>query len=55
MGQGMRRVIIVIRLVEEAVEESNEEIEKEIFDILSKDLPKIPWCKEVDKVTVTES
>jgi len=54
--KGMRKkAIIVIRLVEEAVEKSNEEIEKEIFEELSKDLPKIPWCKEVEKVTVTEA
>jgi len=50
-----KKAIIVIRLVEEAVEKSNEEVEKEIFEELSKDLPKIPWCKEVEKVTVTEA
>jgi len=50
-----KKAIIVIRLVEEAVEKSNEEVEKEIFEELSKDLPKIPWCKEVEKVTVAEA
>jgi len=50
-----KKAIIVIQLVEEAVEKSNEEVEKEIFKELSKDLPKIPWCKEVEKVTVAEA
>jgi len=49
-----KKVMIVISLVEEAMEEANEEIEKEIFQELSKDLPKIPWCKKVEKVEVIE-
>ena len=50
-----KRAIIEISLVEESVEKANEEIEKETFEELSKGLPKISWCKEVEKVTVTEA
>jgi hypothetical protein len=45
----------VVSLVDESVEKANEEIEEEIFEELSKGLPKIPWCKDVEKVTVTEA
>jgi len=47
-----KKATIVISLVEESMEVSNEEIEREIREEL-KDLP-IPWCKKVEKVTVTE-
>jgi len=50
-----KKVIIEISLVEESVEKTNEEIEKEIFDELSGGIPLIPWCKKVEKVTVTEA
>ncbi len=50
----MKKVFIIIRLVEESAEKSNEEIEKEIFKSLSKGLPRIPWLAEVEKVTVRE-
>ncbi|MFQ6081460.1 MAG: hypothetical protein ACE5OW_07330 [Candidatus Bathyarchaeia archaeon] len=50
-----KRAVIVIRLVEESVEKANEEIEREIFEELSKTLPKIPWLQRVEKVTVTEA
>lgn len=50
-----KKAIIVISLVKESVEKSDKEIEKEIFEELSKGLPKIPWCKKVEKVTVTEA
>ena len=46
--------VIIIRLVEESAGKSNEEIEKEIFESLSKGLPRIPWLGEVEKVTVLE-
>ena len=49
-----KKVMIVVSLVEESAEKANEEIEKEIFEELSKGLPRIPWFKEVEKVTVTE-
>lgn len=49
-----KKVIITIQLVEESAEKSNEEIEKEIFESLSKGLPRIPWLAEVKKVRVLE-
>lgn len=49
-----KKAFITIRLVKESEEKSNEEIEKEIFESLSKDLPRIPWLAEVEKVTVRE-
>jgi len=50
-----KKAVIVISLVNESIERSSEEIEREIFDELSKGLPRIPWCKKVEKVTVTEA
>jgi hypothetical protein len=50
-----KKAVIVVSLVDESVEKANEEIEEEIFEELSKGLPKIPWCKDVEKVTVTEA
>jgi len=50
-----KKVMIIISLVDEAQEENNKAIEKEIFQELSKDLPKIPWCKKVEKVEVMEA
>jgi len=49
-----KKAVIVIRLVEESVEEPNEEIEKEILDELSTHEPKMPWFKSVEKVTIVE-
>jgi hypothetical protein len=49
-----KKATIVVSLVKESLEKSNEEIEKEIFEELSKDLPKIPWFGKVQNVTVTE-
>ena len=49
-----KKAIIVVSLVEESYEKANKEIEKEILKELSKGLPKIPWCKKIEKVTVTE-
>lgn len=48
-----KRAVIVIRLVEESLGKANEEIEREIFEELSKALPKISWLQRVEKVTVT--
>jgi len=50
-----KKAVIVISLVEESIEKTNEEIEKEILEELSKNLPKIPWFKKVEKVTVTDA
>lgn len=49
-----KKVIIVINLVEESAEKANEEIEKEIFQALTADVPVIPWLESVEKVTVLE-
>lgn len=51
----VKKSVIVISLVEESTEKTNEEIEKEIFKELSKLPVKIPWMKNVEKVTVTEA
>ncbi len=50
-----KKAVITIRLVSESEAKSNREIEKEIFESLSKSLPRIPWLAEVEKVTVKES
>jgi len=49
-----KKAIIVINLVEESVEKTNEEIEKEILQELADDMPIIPWLESVEKVTVVE-
>jgi hypothetical protein len=48
-----KKATIVILLVDESCEETNEQIQKEIFQELSKGWTTIPWCKKVEKVTVT--
>jgi len=50
----VKKAIIIISLVEESAETSNKEIEKDILNELSKEPTRIPWLKEVEKVTVTE-
>ncbi len=49
----VKKAIIVISLVKESIEETNEEIEKEILSELSHHL-RIPWMAHVDSVKVTE-
>ena len=49
-----KKAIIVVSLVEESEDKSNSELEKEIFEALSTPPPKIPWMKNVEKVTVIE-
>jgi uncharacterized protein (UPF0335 family) len=44
-----KKVIITVKLVAEASKESNNKIEREIL----KD-SKIPWCREIEKVTIEE-
>jgi len=46
------KAIIEIFLVEESAEKAPEEIEREIFEELSSGFAIIPWCKEVEKITV---
>lgn len=50
-----KKAIIVVTLVDESAEVTNEEIEKDILDELSESILTIPWCKRVEKVTVTEA
>ena len=50
-----KKATIVIRLVEESAEKSNEMIEKEILEELSKHPPAIPWLKKVKEVTVKDA
>lgn len=50
----IKKVVITIHLVEESVEKTNEEIEKEILQELTDDMPIIPWLERVEKVTVVE-
>ena len=49
-----KTAVVTIRLVSESGAKSNGEIEREIFECLVKGLPRIPWCAEVEKVTVKE-
>jgi hypothetical protein len=49
-----KKAIIVISLVEESVEVANEKIEKDTMNELSEEPTRIPWLKEVEKVTITE-
>jgi hypothetical protein len=51
----VKKALIEISLVKESAESSNGKIEKEIFDDLYADLPKIPWMKQVEKVAVIET
>jgi hypothetical protein len=50
-----KKAVITISLVEESGEKANDVIEREIVEELSGELPKIPWFKSVEKVTVEQS
>lgn len=50
-----KKAVIVILLVEESKDVPNKEIEKEIREELSQGLPRIPWCRKVERVTVSET
>ena len=51
----VKKVIIELFLVEESAEKTNKEIEDEIFAYLCEGMPRIPWSKQVEKVTETEA
>ncbi|MFQ6080896.1 MAG: hypothetical protein ACE5OW_04440 [Candidatus Bathyarchaeia archaeon] len=53
--RGMKKAVIEIRLVDEAQTESNETIEEEIRNEISRSIILIPWCKEIERVKITES
>ena len=50
----VKKAVIVISLVEQDAELANEKIEEDILNELSGEPTRIPWLKEVEKVTVTE-
>lgn len=50
----VKKAVIVVSLVEESAEVANDEVEKDILNELSREPARIPWLKEVEKVTVTE-
>ncbi len=50
----MKRVILVIQLVEESSEIVNAEIKKEIKKALTEETVFIPWFKKLGKITLAE-
>jgi hypothetical protein len=48
-----KKAMIVISLVDESCGSSSEDIQKEIFEELSKVTARIPWCKQIEEVRVT--
>lgn len=50
-----KKAVIVVCLVEESEEKTNDELEKEISRELSRAPPVIPWMKHLDKVEIVES
>jgi hypothetical protein len=51
----VKKALIEISLVEESSEKTNDEIASEIFNEISEGRTVIPWCKQVEKVTVIEA
>ena len=51
----MKKAVIVIELVDESEEASNEEVRAEIVEKLESEYAVIPWMKNVETVTVIES
>jgi hypothetical protein len=49
-----KKAIIEISLVEECCERTNQEVANEIFNELSEGKTLIPWCKQINKVVITE-
>jgi hypothetical protein len=49
-----RKAHIIISLVKECKEKSNQELEKEIRIALSETPIKIPWMKKLEKVRVVD-
>jgi len=49
-----KKASITISLLDESEEKTNEELEKEILRELSKITSRIPWCKKIEKVAVTD-
>ncbi len=49
-----RRAIIVVNLIEESSEKSDEDIEKEILEELKNEMLIAPWVESIQKVTVID-
>lgn len=49
-----KKATIIITLIEESKQKTNQQIEKEIHTALTEGLPKIPWMKEIEKIRVTD-
>jgi len=47
-----KRCTIVLRLVEEAQEKPDDELREEISQELELTLSRIPWAREIEKITV---
>jgi hypothetical protein len=47
-----KKAIIMVELVDESVEETNEKIVRELLDWFREDAISIPWVKKVTGVTV---
>jgi hypothetical protein len=50
----VKKAVIVVSLVEESTKVANKKIQKDVLNQLSEEPSRIPWLKEVQKVTVTE-
>ena len=50
----VKKAVIVIVLVDESRERSNEELEREILEELVRKPTVIPWMKDVEKVEVRD-
>lgn len=48
-----KRCTIVLRLVEEAQEKPDDELREEISQELELNLSRIPWAREIEKITVS--
>ena len=51
----VKKAVIVISLVEESAEKSNQEIEKDIMEEPLREPARIPWLKKVESVSVSEA
>jgi len=50
-----KKATIKVLLVEESAKTTDEKIEKEIFEELSKSIHTIPWAARIEKVKVSSS
>jgi hypothetical protein len=50
----LKKAIIVVRLIRESVDASNDKLAEAIMHELSDELPRIPWQEKVVQVVVVE-